>query len=50
MAKPAYTVAAALALPPTTVRNHISHCFKKLGAKDKAELANLMLNKKRAKA
>ena len=44
MAKPASAVAAALALSPTTVRNHISHCCKKLGAKDKAELVNLMLN------
>ena len=41
-------ISAALALPPATVRNHISHCFKKLGVKNKAELANLMSNKKRA--
>ena len=40
-------IAAALLLSPSTVRNHISHCFKKLGVKNKAELANLMSNKKR---
>ena len=43
-------IAATLALSPTTVRNHISHCFKKLGVKNKAELANLMSNKRRAGA
>lgn len=41
-------ISAALALSPATVRNHISHCFKKLGVNNKAELANLMSNKKRA--
>ena len=41
-------IAAALALSPTTVRNHISHCFKKLGVKNKAELANLLSSKRRA--
>ena len=40
-------IAAALALSPTTVRNHISHCFKKLGVTNKAELANLLSNKTR---
>ena len=40
-------IAAALALSPTTVRNHISHCFKKLGVKNKAELANLLASKRR---
>lgn len=43
-------IAAALALSPTTVRNHVSRCFKKLGVKNKAELANLMSNKQRAVA
>ena len=43
-------IAAALALSPTTVRNHIAHCFKKLGVKNKAELANLMLNNRRGGA
>ena len=38
-------ISSALALSPATVRNHISHCFKKLGVKNKAELANLMINK-----
>ncbi len=38
-------IAGALALSPTTVRNHISHCFKKLGVKNKAELANLLSSK-----
>lgn len=41
-------IAAVLALSPTTVRNHISHSFKKLGVKNKAELANLMSNNRRA--
>ncbi len=40
-------IAAALALSPTTVLNHVSRCFKKLGVKNKAELANLMLNNRR---
>ena len=39
-------IAVALALSPATVRNHISHCFKKLGVRNKAELANLLANKK----
>ena len=38
-------IAAALSLSPTTVRNHISHCFQKLGVKNKAELANMMSNR-----
>ena len=41
-------IAAGLALSPATVRNHISHCFKKLGVTNKAELANLLSNKTRA--
>ena len=41
-------IAAALALSPTTVRNHISNCFKKLAVKNKAELANLLASKRRA--
>ena len=38
-------IAAALSLSPTTVRNHISHCFQKLGVKNKAELANMTSNR-----
>ena len=38
-------ISVALALSPTTVRNHISHCFKKLGVKNKAELANFLSRK-----
>ena len=41
-------ISVALALSPTTVRNHISNCFKKLGVKNKAELANLLASKRRA--
>ena len=41
-------ISAALALSPTTVRNHISRCFKKLDVKNKAELANLLGNRRRA--
>ena len=43
-------IAAALALAPTTVRNHISHCFKKLVVTNKAELANLLASKRRVDA
>ena len=43
-------IASALALSPTTVRNHIAHCFKKLDVKNKAELANLLGNSRRADA
>ena len=31
-------IAAALSLSPATVRNHIAHCFKKLGVTNKSEL------------
>ena len=41
-------IAAGLALSPATVRNHISHCFKKLDVTNKAELANLLSNNTRA--
>jgi DNA-binding CsgD family transcriptional regulator len=41
-------ISTSLALAPVTVRNHISHCFKKLGVASKAELANLMTSKKQA--
>ena len=41
-------IAVALALSPTTVRNHISNCFKKLAVRNKAELANLLAGKRRA--
>ncbi len=41
-------IADVLGLSPTTVRNHISHSFKKLSVRNKAELANLMSNGKRA--
>ena len=41
-------ISAALALSPTTVRNHISHGFKKLDVNNKAELANLLGNKWRS--
>ena len=43
-------ISAALALAPTTVRNHIAHCFKKLDVKNKAELANLLGNGRRSEA
>ena len=43
-------ISAALALSPTTVRNHISHCFKKLDVKNKAELANLLGNGRHSNA
>jgi len=33
------TIAAVLSLSPATVRNHISNCFRKLGVRNKAELA-----------
>ena len=39
-------ISTSLALAPVTVRNHISHCFKKLGVSSKAELASLMTNKR----
>lgn len=32
-------IAVALSLSPATVRNHIAHCFKKLGVSNKVELA-----------
>lgn len=32
-------IAASLSLSPTTVRNHIAHCFRKLGVSNKLELA-----------
>ncbi|MBN8454255.1 MAG: helix-turn-helix transcriptional regulator [Candidatus Accumulibacter sp.] len=32
-------IAGALALSPATVRNHIAHCFRKLGVSNKVELA-----------
>ncbi len=35
-------IAKALQLAPATVRNHISHSFRKLGVKNKAELAKLL--------
>ena len=44
------SIAAALALSPPTVRNHISRCFKKLEVTNKAELANLLSSKRRADA
>jgi hypothetical protein len=31
-------IAASLSLSPATVRNHIAHCFHKLGVNNKAEL------------
>ena len=43
-------IRVALALSPTTVRNHISHCFEKLDVKNKAELANLLGNRRDANA
>ena len=33
-------IGAALSLSPATVRNHIAHCFKKLGVSNKVELAS----------
>ena len=44
------SIAAALALSPPTVRNHISRCFKKLEVTNKAELANLLASKRRVDA
>ncbi len=32
-------IAGALSLSPPTVRNHIAHCFRKLGVNNKSELA-----------
>ena len=40
------SISAAFALSPATVRNHISHCYKKLGVNNKVELANLMIRKR----
>jgi DNA-binding CsgD family transcriptional regulator len=38
-------IAASLSLSPTTVRNHIAHCFHKLGVNNKAELARRLERK-----
>ena len=38
-------IAVAFELSSTTVRNHLSHCYKKLGIHNKAELALLLANK-----
>jgi DNA-binding CsgD family transcriptional regulator len=35
-------IAKAIKLAPATVRNHIAHSFRKLGVKNKAELARLL--------
>lgn len=32
-------IAAALGLSPSTVRNHLAHCYRKLNVNNKAELA-----------
>ncbi len=36
-------IAAALAISPATVRNHIAHCYRKLTVNNKAELAKRVL-------
>jgi DNA-binding CsgD family transcriptional regulator len=38
-------ISVAFELSPTTVRNHLSHCYKKLGIHNKAELVHLLANK-----
>jgi len=38
-------IARLLKLSPSTVRNHISHCFKKLGVTNKGQLASLFARK-----
>ncbi|MEF8720320.1 MAG: LuxR C-terminal-related transcriptional regulator [Candidatus Accumulibacter necessarius] len=38
-------IGAALSLSPATVRNHIAHCFKKLGVSNKVELASRLERK-----
>ena len=43
-------ISATLSLAPSTVRNHISSCFKKLAVKNKSELANLLGNRVRSEA
>lgn len=39
-------IALAVKLSPVTVRNHIAHCYKKLNVNNKAEMANLLTNKR----
>lgn len=38
-------IAASLSLSPATVRNHIAHCFHKLGVNNKAELVSRLERK-----
>jgi len=38
-------IASSLSLSPATVRNHIAHCFRKLGVNNKAELAHRLEGK-----
>jgi DNA-binding CsgD family transcriptional regulator len=38
-------ISKKLSLSPTTVRNHISNCYRKLGVQSKGELANLLTRK-----
>lgn len=38
-------IALALAISPATVRNHLAHCFHKLGVSNKAELALIHFHK-----
>lgn len=38
-------IAASLSLSPATVRNHIAHCFRKLGVNNKAELVRRLADK-----
>lgn len=38
-------IATGLSLSPSTVRNHIAHCFRKLGVNNKMELARLLESK-----
>jgi hypothetical protein len=38
-------IATALSLSPATVRNHIAHCFKKLGVSNKLELVSRLERK-----
>jgi DNA-binding CsgD family transcriptional regulator len=43
------TISAALSLAPATVRNHLSRCYRKLGVNSKAELAKLVVSKRRTR-
>jgi DNA-binding NarL/FixJ family response regulator len=40
-----HSIAVALSLSPATLRNHLAHCFKKLGVSNKVELASRLERK-----